>query len=55
MSAQIPVAYVSHLLERYRAFRDASRTRRLVSELPRHIQKDIGWPDTWAGKVHPRG
>lgn len=31
---------------RFHAWRLRARTRRIVSGLPRHIRKDIGWPDT---------
>lgn len=36
-------------LARWRAVRLDSRTRRILSELPRDIRKDIGWPDDWNG------
>lgn len=35
-------------LSRLRGMREAVRTRRIVSGLPEHIRKDIGWRETAA-------
>ena len=37
---------VEDTLARWRAYRLRARTRRIVGDLPRHIRKDIGWPET---------
>jgi hypothetical protein len=37
---------VRQTIARWHAWRETARTRRIVSGLPRHIRKDIGWPDT---------
>lgn len=51
---------VGEMMTRYRRFRERARERRrfvatcqAVSQLPQHIQKDIGWPaayDRQAGR-----
>lgn len=33
-----------HYVAGFRARRDAARTERMISNLPREVQKDIGWP-----------
>jgi len=33
-----------HYMAGFRARRDAARTERMISSLPREVQKDIGWP-----------
>ena len=54
MNAFAPVAAARHYFARLRALRNELRTERLIGELPRHIRKDIGWPDLWVGPERPR-
>ena len=37
--------FVEDIIARWRMQRGSVRTRRLVSQLPPRIRKDIGWPD----------
>ncbi|MCO5161916.1 MAG: hypothetical protein M9939_12310 [Mesorhizobium sp.] len=39
------LAAFGRVLESSREMRAAARTRRIIANLPRGIQKDIGWPD----------
>ena len=39
------ILMVEDTIARWRAYRSAARTRRAVNDLPRHLRKDIGWPD----------
>jgi len=39
------LAAFGRVRERGREMRAAARTRRIIANLPRSIQKDIGWPD----------
>ncbi|MEO4000863.1 hypothetical protein [Mesorhizobium sp. CAU 1732] len=41
-------------LSRWRGMREAVRTRRIVSSLPEHIRKDIGWRDTAPDRMPSR-
>lgn len=36
---------VDDVIARWRCYRNDARTRRIVSNLPPQIRKDIGWPD----------
>ncbi len=40
---------------RWRALRDEIRTERMISQLPAHIRKDIGWPDARGDHSVERG
>ena len=39
------ILMVEDTIARWRARRSNANTRRIVTALPRHIRKDIGWPD----------
>jgi hypothetical protein len=39
------ITIVEDTVARWRSYRARARTRRIVSSLPRHLRKDIGWPD----------
>ena len=41
---------LSTIATEWRSARDEARTRRIVGSLPIEIQKDIGWPDSNAGR-----
>lgn len=43
------IASLARFVARHREFRAAARTERVIGALPRHIRKDIGWPDLWTG------
>ena len=45
---------VEDVFARWRAYRETVRTRRIVSNLPRHIRKDIGWPESAPDRHAPR-
>ena len=45
---------VEDVFARWRAYRETVRTRRIVSNLPRHIRKDIGWPEAAPDRHDPR-
>ena len=37
---------VRHYAGKVRTLRNEARTERVLSQLPAHIRKDIGWPDS---------
>ena len=39
------IMMVEDTIARWRSYRTNARTRRIVQSLPRHIRKDIGWPE----------
>ena len=41
-------ALFEDVFARWRNRRAMQRTRRIVADLPRHIRKDIGWPEVSA-------
>ncbi|PRD43929.1 hypothetical protein C5748_08760 [Phyllobacterium phragmitis] len=41
------LSVLQHYRRKIRARRDQIRTERLIGNLPRYIQKDIGWPDAY--------
>jgi uncharacterized protein YjiS (DUF1127 family) len=45
------VSYASSLLRNSRERRARRQTYEAVSELPTHILKDIGWPDSYNRRV----
>ncbi len=49
------VTMVGDTIARWRSYRSSARTRQIVEGLPRHIRKDIGWPDTTLpDRIDPR-
>lgn len=48
------IAAIEDVVARWRSHRRLSRTRRIVSDLPRHIRKDIGWPEAVPDRRDPR-
>lgn len=38
----------------WRQWRRARHTKRVIADLPRHIRKDIGWPDDLPHQRHQR-
>ncbi|MEP9372857.1 hypothetical protein [Mesorhizobium sp. KR1-2] len=41
---------VRHYAGKIQTMRDQIRTERFFNSLPESIQKDIGWPDTYAAR-----
>ncbi|MGD9913691.1 MAG: hypothetical protein AB7S80_06380 [Rhizobiaceae bacterium] len=50
MNALTPILLATRWLSKFNDLRKEMRTRRTIAALPRSIQKDIGWPDGYAGR-----
>ncbi|GAB1583259.1 MULTISPECIES: hypothetical protein [Phyllobacteriaceae] len=42
------LSVLQHYRRKIRERREQIRTERMINDLPRSIQKDIGWPDVYA-------
>lgn len=43
---------IAHFVARKRDAKATIRTERMICGLPRHIRKDIGWPEAWIDTTH---